>query len=670
MSSPRAKRYRRYLEPERSRYVPRQTRHNQRVRQGDAAHADGVSESSSASDERQPDSPTCSDQSTVADVDQLDEDLFYCEEADDIPQERVDLRTEAAACEGEAGNECEYVECGNRDEEQADDFEDQRADNSGDGQTEGPEEQANDRDEEEGDDCEFSGDFLEEQANDRDGEEDDDWEFSGDFLEADDRDVEEDNYEFSDDFLEEQADDRDEEEGDDCDFSGDFLEEEADDCDEEEDDCEFSGDFPDDSDDSTTDDVDDDDVRQFFENIRERVNAEWCDITVTINTDGSPVFKSSKYSVWPIQILVNELPFDIRFCNIVVGALWFAKCHPPAHLFMLTFVKVFNNMNTISWQHAGERINSKVFVTCCCVDSPARASLLNMKQFNGFYGCSWCLEKGTAVERTLRYIPGESAAALRTHRGMVQDMQDAYEQGRPVHGIKGPSPLLQLKGFNLVWCLPPDYMHCVLEGVTQQITELWLTGAGTPFYIGRHIQEVENRIRDLKPPASFCRLPRPIGERKYWKATEWLYWLLFYALPCLKGVLQERYLTHFSLLCEAIFLLLQTSVSASDLQRADHLLSSFVNRVCVLYGESSATYNVHQLLHLSKSVEMLGPLWGTSTFPFENSNGLLVKLVTASKGVPLQIAERCIMKLWLNIAGSQHPLQSCLENMLQLHENE
>ncbi|XP_049271856.1 uncharacterized protein LOC125758568 [Rhipicephalus sanguineus] len=230
-------------------------------------------------------------------------------------------------------------------------------------------------------------------------------------------------------------------------------------------------------------------------------------------------------------------------------------------------------------------------------------------------------------------------------------MREAFEQGRPVHGIKGPSALLRLKGFNLVWCLPPDYMHCVLEGVPQQLTEMWLAGSGMAFYIGRQLQEVEHRIRDLRPPVSFCRLPRPISERKYWKATEWLYWLLFYSLPCLKGVLHDRYLTHFSLLCETVFLLLQASVSESDLRKADQLLCSFVNRVCVLYGESNATFNVHQLLHLSKSVEMLGPLWGTSTFPFENGNGLLVKLVTAAKGVPLQIAERCIMKSWLKTAS-------------------
>ena len=28
---------------------------------------------------------------------------------------------------------------------------------------------------------------------------------------------------------------------------------------------------------------------------------------------------------------------------------------------------------------------------CCCVDSVARAPMQGITQFNGFFGCSWCL---------------------------------------------------------------------------------------------------------------------------------------------------------------------------------------------------------------------------------------------------------------------------------------
>lgn len=139
---------------------------------------------------------------------------------------------------------------------------------------------------------------------------------------------------------------------------------------------------------------------RLYKSIRRQMNMTWSDVTVTLNTDGSPVFNSSKASVWPIQVLLNELPINVRFRNVIVGGLWFAKVHPPAHLFMRTFVEEFRKIGSIIWMHAGDRVISRVFAVCCSVDSPARAVLLNMKQFNGYFGCSWCLERGTLVDGT------------------------------------------------------------------------------------------------------------------------------------------------------------------------------------------------------------------------------------------------------------------------------
>lgn len=279
------------------------------------------------------------------------------------------------------------------------------------------------------------------------------------------------------------------------------------------------------------------------------------------------------------------------------------------------------------------------------------------------------------VSGTLRYILHGSPAQDRTHTGVVKDTKAAFRQGQPVNGIKGPSVLLPLKGFDLVWCLPPDYMHCVLEGVTKQLTELWLSATGAPYYIGGAIDTLNSRILQIRPPISFCRLPRPISERAHWKANEWQYWLLFYSLPCLNNILPARYLHHYSLLCQAMFLLLGTRVTDAHVAEAEKLLLRFVERIVRLYGQSAATFNVHQLLHLSKSVEMLGPLWGFSTFPFENGNGHLLGHVTAAQGVPQQIAERCIMQSFLTVAKrlvhlSDSLTQRCQKMTQILHKPE
>lgn len=74
-------------------------------------------------------------------------------------------------------------------------------------------------------------------------------------------------------------------------------------------------------------------------------------------------------------------------------------------------------------------------------------------------------------------------------------------------------------------------------------------------------------------------------------------------------------------------------------------LSDFVLQMEDLYGKGAMTFNVHQLLHLPKSMAELGPLWAHSAFIFETGNGILLKLISSANGVPAQVCERFVMKM-------------------------
>ena len=62
-------------------------------------------------------------------------------------------------------------------------------------------------------------------------------------------------------------------------------------------------------------------------------------ISFLFNTDGVPVFKSSKVSIWPLFLVINELPYEKRMAkeNMIFAGLWFGDKKPA----MATYLKPF-----------------------------------------------------------------------------------------------------------------------------------------------------------------------------------------------------------------------------------------------------------------------------------------------------------------------------------------
>lgn len=58
-------------------------------------------------------------------------------------------------------------------------------------------------------------------------------------------------------------------------------------------------------------------------------------ISFTFNTDGASVFKSSNVSIWPIYLVINELPYTLRMMkeNMILTALWFGNQKPSMATF-------------------------------------------------------------------------------------------------------------------------------------------------------------------------------------------------------------------------------------------------------------------------------------------------------------------------------------------------
>ena len=142
---------------------------------------------------------------------------------------------------------------------------------------------------------------------------------------------------------------------------------------------------------------------------------------------------------------------------------------------------------------------------------------------------------------------------------------------------------------------------------------------------------------------------------KFILAHESRAWLLHYSPLVLKDVIHEQYFQHHLLLVESIYLLLKDIVTKDDIVQSSKLLKKY----CFLFSSFYGTYilkhltrnvtlvtgvrhmsaNVHGLLHLPNLVADMGPLWAHSCFPYENSNGELLKLFHGSQGVDKQVID-------------------------------
>ncbi|XP_065892467.1 uncharacterized protein [Dysidea avara] len=199
---------------------------------------------------------------------------------------------------------------------------------------------------------------------------------------------------------------------------------------------------------------------------------------------------------------------------------------------------------------------------------------------------------------------------------------------------------MTLNCYNIIDGTAIDYMHCVLLGITKLLLSLWFSSEHSrdQFYIGRSASRVDKRLEEIQPPSCITRKPRSISKHmKYFKASEFKSFLLYYSLPLLSGILPQQYWDHHALLVIAIYNLLQHSVSPHQLDLCQTLLTKHCYQFSRLYSERYMTANVHLLLHLPDNVRQLGPLWAYSCFSFEGQNGILKNLVHGTQQVDKQI---------------------------------
>ncbi len=297
---------------------------------------------------------------------------------------------------------------------------------------------------------------------------------------------------------------------------------------------------------------------------------DYITISLNINTDGAPLIKCLSYAMWPVIATVVELKQSVRekFDNIIFLGMWLHNSKPNYNIF---FAKAFeqiksllNKINIIGNKRVRIRGQSGL------LDLPAKASVCNVKQFNGEYGCVVCFHPGQRINR-VNYYPFDKLYPLKTNQDYINfsaiaDECNKNEPDEKKHqsffGFFGEAPISKI--LKVPEEIPFDYMHLVLQGHAK-----WLFNN---IFFNKNIFENQNEVGEkmlyvnkilssVQMPHTINRKATNIENSSKWKSSEIKNFLFFESIPIFMNVFPSWYFYQYSAYVIAIRILYEPIIN-------------------------------------------------------------------------------------------------------------
>ncbi|CAF2108247.1 unnamed protein product [Rotaria magnacalcarata] len=126
-------------------------------------------------------------------------------------------------------------------------------------------------------------------------------------------------------------------------------------------------------------------------------------ITLSLNIDGIQPNKGSKKTIWPILLVVNEIPLKYRFApeNLILAGVWPGATKPTrtyiAHFLKPVVAELSHLEDGVAFYLQSDVPSSnrqivriRVYLIGACCDKPAQALVQNIPEPIGAFGCGRC----------------------------------------------------------------------------------------------------------------------------------------------------------------------------------------------------------------------------------------------------------------------------------------
>ena len=116
-------------------------------------------------------------------------------------------------------------------------------------------------------------------------------------------------------------------------------------------------------------------------------------LTLQWNMDGARCFELSEYGFMPGMGILNEAKHKVRRTNIILFGIWYGNKKPQSKQFLDRLIEMLNQLSDVGVVVNG--VKWTVHLLIVSVDTIERCILRGTTQFNGAFGCDFCLIEGT-----------------------------------------------------------------------------------------------------------------------------------------------------------------------------------------------------------------------------------------------------------------------------------